>query len=136
MNMKKTKAAAIILLALATVFLSGISAAAKAVVDTYAAVSLPEDVKVSSRLLEFLFGKDGKRSKESTPNDDVCSALCPGGDIFGMRIKEGRVTVINSSADGVLAGDILLTVNGKAVKVKTARPHSGDGNTASAPDLK
>ena len=113
--MKKTKAiAAAILTVLTVLFSSAIGASAASSDSGYTQTALDEGVKVSSRILEFFFGK-GKASKDEVKGE-VCAALCPGGDIFGMRIKEGRVTVVNSSAEGILAGDILLSVNGKAVK--------------------
>lgn len=115
MNMKKTKAmAAVILTVLTALFSSAIGASAMPCKDGYTEAALPEDVRVSSRILEFIFGK-GKAKGEELKSEE-CALLCPGGDIFGMRLKEGRVTVINSSADGVLAGDILTAVNGKSVK--------------------
>ena len=66
-----------------------------------------EDVKISSRVYELLFGK---RSEEAT------RYLIPGGDVFGIKIKEAYVTV-GSAEEGcaLRRGDKILSINGKIV---------------------
>ena len=70
--------------------------------------ALSNNVKVESRLYELLFG-DG-RNKSALK-------LIPGGEIFGVKIKQSRVTV--TDAKGVPAlkcGDVILSINGERVE--------------------
>ena len=69
--------------------------------------TLAENVKVESRFYDLLFG-DGK-SKNALK-------LVPGGEIFGVKIKQSNVTV--TDAKGVPAlkcGDVILSINGEKV---------------------
>lgn len=62
-------------------------------------------IKVSSRIYELLFGKS-KEKKEPL-------YLIPGGDVFGIRLKEAYVTVSDSVGTSPLKrGDKILSVNG------------------------
>lgn len=88
-------------------------------------VTLPgaaEDVRVSTRLGELLFGKRGKESGERL--------LCPGGTVFGVKIKGRYVTVVESKGIPALrSGDVILSVAGREVHsvgdVKSALRASG-----------
>ena len=67
---------------------------------------ISDNVEVSSRLWELFFG-----SEKSEP-----LTLCPGGDVFGIKIKQSGVTV--TEAKGIPAlkcGDTILSINGKKV---------------------
>ena len=116
MKMKKfTALAALMLGALAVILSSGVGVCAKEISDDeYVTAALPSDVKVSSRILEFLFGK-GKAQDNGSKNEPV-TLLCPGGDVFGVRIKEGRVSVAASGITAVSAGDFITSINGKSVR--------------------
>lgn len=116
-TMKKLKLSAGILLAF-TIFtsLSPLTASA-AESEAYCEVgyddceectdALSEDVEVGSRLWELIFGD---KSKESP------TALCPGGDVFGIKIKQDGVTVIDAKRIPALkSGDIIVSINGQKV---------------------
>lgn len=82
--------------------------------------TLGGDVKVSSRLWELLFGKD----------ESKCESLVPGGEVFGIRIKQKNVTVVDAEGIPALSrGDAILSLNGQAVSsvedVRSALARSG-----------
>ena len=71
------------------------------------AEALASDVKVSSRILELLFGKK---------DDGDEKLLYPGGSVFGLVIDEAGVCVTSGSTSKVLlVGARILTVNGEEV---------------------
>ena len=76
-----------------------------------------EDLRVSSRILDLF------RDKESA--NISTRYLCPGGQAFGMKIRQDGVTVSaitdTSSALGKLVkvGDILLSFNGETIESAT-----------------
>lgn len=75
--------------------------------DELATDALSEDVQVSSRLWELFFGEN---------NNKKAITLCPGGDVFGVKIKQNGVTV--TEAHGVPAlksGDVIISINGQRV---------------------
>ena len=67
-----------------------------------------KNVRISSRLYELFFGKQGK-------SKDIIY-LIPGGDVFGIKLKENYITV-NSSKSGspFKSGDKIVSVNGKEI---------------------
>ena len=72
--------------------------------DTHA---VSESVQVGSRLWDLLLGE---RKGESR-------TLCPGGGIFGVKIKQSTVTVIESKGIPALsAGDTVISINGTEVR--------------------
>ena len=82
---------------------------------------LSEGVKLGSRIRELLFG-EGKNGEQLK--------LIPGGEIFGVKIKQEHVTVIESKGVPALkCGDVILSINGTEVKsvsdVKTLLGKSG-----------
>ncbi len=73
-----------------------------------ASSSESDGVKVSSRIYELLF-------KGRKKNEEIY--LIPGGDVFGIRIKEHGVTVTAAPDDSPLKrGDKILTVNDVEIK--------------------
>ena len=87
MKMKKTTAiAALMLGVLAAIFSSNVGVCAAEVSDGSVSAALPSDVKVSSRIIEFLFGKgrDDSDKKSEEKKGEAQAQLCPGGDIFGV----------------------------------------------------
>ena len=76
-----------------------------------------EDLHVSSRILDLF------RTKKETPQTTLY--LCPGGQAFGMKIRQAGVTVTavtdTKSPLGKLlcAGDILLSLNGEEIEGAT-----------------
>ena len=63
-----------------------------------------EETKISSRLLELLFGKD---------EDTEAVLLIPGGDIFGAKIKQSYVSVQNpQDVRELRVGDKIISING------------------------
>ena len=80
-----------------------------------------DDVRVSTRLGELLFGKKDNNSTRM---------LVPGGTVFGVKIKGRYVTVVESKGIPALSsGDVILSVGGREVHsvedVKTALRASG-----------
>ena len=93
-------------------------------ISEYEAV-LSDNVEVSSRFLELFFGdkKDEKRS----------ISLMPGGEVFGVKIKQKYVTVTESrNIPALSSGDIILSVDGRdvssAADVKRIVEKSGGGS--------
>ena len=71
--------------------------------------ALADGVEVGSRFFELFFG-DG-RDKEETVS------LIPGGSVFGVRIKQKFVTVVESRGVPALkSGDIILSIDGEEVR--------------------
>ena len=78
--------------------------------------------KVSSRLWELLFGKG-----------ETQQLLVPGGNIFGVKIKQKNVTVAESKSIPLLShGDVILSINGKTVScvedVRRIVSEAGEGS--------
>ncbi len=70
---------------------------------------LADGVQVGSRFWELFFG-ESKRADEQI-------SLIPGGEVFGVKIRQKYVTVTESHGVPALKnGDIILSVNGKEVK--------------------
>lgn len=66
-----------------------------------------DEIKISSRLYELLFGEENENKK---------LLLVPGGGIFGAKIKQSFVSVQNpGDAHELKVGDKIKTVNGKNV---------------------
>ena len=82
--------------------------AASTPVDSAAcSVSAASDIKISSRLVELLFGKN---------EENKTLYLVPGGGIFGAKIKQNYVSVQNSGDIKELkAGDKIISLNGQKV---------------------
>ena len=69
---------------------------------------LADDVQVGSRIWELFFGS-GKKNRT-----DIM--LCPGGDVFGVKMRQKNVTVAEARGIPALSpGDIILSINGKAI---------------------
>ena len=88
------------------------------------AINTSKTIEVSSRLYELLFKK--KSEKEKT------AYLIPGGEVFGIRIKEEHVTVTAANETSALKrGDKILTVGKTEIKethdVEEALSESGGG---------
>ena len=81
-------------------------------VSTYSNVSASikdGDIKISSRLYELLFNKSKSKNERLY--------LIPGGDVFGIKIKEANVTVSSSKENSALKrGDKILAISGKEIK--------------------
>ena len=81
-------------------------------VSTYSDVSTSikdTDIKISSRFYELLFNKSKNK------NDRLY--LIPGGDVFGIKIKEANVTVSSAKENSALKrGDKILAISGKEIK--------------------
>ena len=70
--------------------------------------TLADDVVVGSRLYELFFGKDKAGQKQVS--------LMPGGEVFGVKIKQKHVSVTESKRIPLLRrGDLILSINGKKV---------------------
>lgn len=83
-----------------------------------------KDIKVSSRLYELLFKKSTDKEK--------CAYLIPGGDVFGIRIKEAHVTVTAAKEGSPLKrGDKILSIGKHEIletkDVEAALAESGGG---------
>ena len=70
-------------------------------------VTSSSDIKISSRLVELLFGKN---------EENKTLYLIPGGGIFGAKIKQSYVSVQNpGDIKELKVGDKILSLNGKKV---------------------
>lgn len=70
---------------------------------------LSDGVTVGSRFWELFFGEEKREDKQIS--------LIPGGEVFGIRIKQKQVTVAESRGIPALkSGDIILSINGEEVK--------------------
>lgn len=83
-----------------------------------------KDIKVSSRLYELLFKKQSDKEKSAY--------LIPGGDVFGIRIKEAHVTVTAAKEGSPLKrGDKILSIGKHEISeskdVEAALAESGGG---------
>ena len=66
-----------------------------------------DDVRVSSRLWELFFGKE---------SESETLMLCPGGDVFGVKIKQNGVTVVEAKGVPALrSGDVIISINNRRV---------------------
>ncbi len=75
---------------------------------TEASAKARDDVEISSRIYELFFGKQ-KEKRETL-------YLIPGGDVFGIRIKEENVTVSETDGSSALKrGDKIISINGKKI---------------------
>ncbi len=107
--MKRKGTRALFALAIAVLLSSFPAGSARAFASNeYEPISLGTDVNVSSRFFEVLFGKKDTQ-KDNAVNEIM---LCPGGDVFGAKIKENKITVMQSAhTTGIKQGDILLSIN-------------------------
>ena len=107
MRVKKLKATAFILLFIYTLgacFCISSFANEKEEADTIAAIS--ENIEISSRFFELFKGPESEKKM-----------LAVGGGVFGLKIKEIGVSVVDSkNNNGLQAGDRILKVNGEAVE--------------------
>lgn len=70
--------------------------------------ALSENVEVGSRFWELFFGEDDKGAEDTT--------LLVGGGVFGVKLKQKYLTVVDSKGIPALKnGDLILSVNGKEV---------------------
>ena len=85
--------------------------------ESCAAVGVRDDVAVSSRFLELLFGKrkDSEKGNEGGSAGEVM--LCPGGDVFGVKIARESVSVISADEECILKrGDIIISIDGEQIR--------------------
>ena len=70
---------------------------------------LSENVKVGSRFWELFFGEQQKEK------DDTVT-LIPGGEVFGVKIKQKQVTVTDAKGVPALkSGDVIISINGESI---------------------
>ena len=106
--MKNVVTKAILCLALIIYILPTSALAAEQDANEESVSAVAQDVQVGSRLWELLFG-----------GNDEPHRLCPGGGVFGIKIKQSAVTVVESKGIPALsAGDVIISINGK--KIQTA----------------
>ncbi len=77
-----------------------------------------EDIKIGSRFLELLFGKekDSEKRTETKSAESTDMYLIPGGMVFGAKIKLEHVMVQDPGENSTLrAGDKIMCVNGKEI---------------------
>ncbi len=86
--------------------------------DNTASSSVVKDTEVSSRFLELLFGKKKKPQNHiEKATEEPTLMLCPGGDVFGIRIVKEAVSVVESDEECILKyGDIIISIDGKAIR--------------------
>lgn len=71
-----------------------------------------DDVKISSRIWELIFGKEDK-----TENADAKAVLLvPGGTVFGARLKQSHLSVCDpGQAKELRTGDKIISINGMEI---------------------
>lgn len=113
---KTTLALTALLLAICAVLSPSLGVSAAAADEAYEAY-LPEGCEVGSRFLEVLFGKRANTKKDSTNDSASPATLTAGGDVFGIRIKENCITVVDSrDCDDIKEGDKIISIGGIEVK--------------------
>ena len=102
MRAKKLKAIAFILIFIyALGASSGVIASAQKAEESTPAIS--ENVEISSRFYELFHGRE-----------EETKSLAVGGGVFGLKIKEEGVSVIEAKRGcGLIAGDRIVKINGK-----------------------
>ena len=86
-----------------TIYIMFTSAHLTATAEEYAP-ALSDNVKVGSRFWELFFGEGSNNNEQIT--------LIPGGEVFGVRIKQKYVTVTDSPGVPALKnGDIICVYN-------------------------
>ena len=80
------------------------------------ATSSTDGVKVSSRFFELLFGKRDENDKNvKNTSDDI--TLCPGGDVFGVKISRDSVSVMACEEECILhKGDLIISIDGERIR--------------------
>ncbi len=85
--------------------------------EAYTCAGKVGDIEVSSRFWELLFGK--KKSGYSTSKNNTGDELmlCPGGDVFGVKIARECVAVAEADEECTLkCGDIIISVDGERIR--------------------
>lgn len=79
--------------------------------------ALRSDAIVSSRFLELFFGKKSKEEAANPPKEEHSQLLlCPGGDVFGIKIAKETVSVVSSDEECFLRhGDVIVSINGNRI---------------------
>ena len=119
--MKKSgKILLLFLLCIASIMLSGFSAFAAEYDEQTPCFKAngTEDVRVSSRFFELIFGKDKEedRTDGNSTSGAAAERLIVGGDVFGARIKQSHPTVSDAGGYSQLrCGDIIMKANGKDI---------------------
>ena len=106
-NKLTSVALAAVIITYSLLSLGGVVASAES--GTAASEGADEGIRVSSRLLELIFGKR-EQARESV-------RLVPGGNVFGAKIKQNGVVVTEIGNDGSLfcIGDRIMKINGECV---------------------
>jgi stage IV sporulation protein B len=74
-----------------------------------------DGARISSRFYELICGEEAVACSAS--NTEERQYLIPGGDVFGIKIKGTKLSVVEAdTALGLCEGDILISVNGEAVQ--------------------
>ena len=107
-NKLTSVALAAVIITYSLLSLGGVVASAESGTAT-ASESAEDGIRVSSRLLELIFGKREEK------RDAV--RLVPGGSVFGAKIKQNGVVVTEIGSDGSLfcIGDRIMKINGECV---------------------
>ena len=75
-----------------------------------------EETRISSRLLELLFGNDEKNDDNNKNDRNEKLLLIPGGSIFGAKIKQSYVSVQSAGeCRDIKVGDKIISINGERV---------------------
>ena len=77
--------------------------------------AIVNDVEISSRIWELLFG--GKKDKNNKKEYSEELMLIPGGSVFGARVKQERPSVTEDNAAlGFMAGDSITEIEGTPIR--------------------
>ncbi len=117
---KSGKILLLFLLCIASIMLCGFSAFADEGHESISCFTTgkAEDVRVSSRFFELIFGKGPDRGHNDSeqPRTAAAERVILGGDVFGARIKQSHPTVSDAGEYIQLrCGDIIVEANGKSI---------------------
>ena len=75
-----------------------------------------EEVRISSRIWELLFGKKGNETPNPEPTESKKVLLITGGSVFGAKVKQSHITVSDpGNIKELKSGDKILSINGQSV---------------------
>ena len=74
------------------------------------------EIPVGSRFKELFFGNKKDKTKNPIAKDEQVM-LCPGGDVFGVRLVKDGVSVVSAEEECILrGGDVIISIDGERIR--------------------